>query len=308
MKMKKFINNPENLTPELLEGFAEAHKELVTLGENRMIINNKLAEADRVTIVTQGGSGHEPAISGFVGEGMVDISVVGDVFAAPGPQACLDAIKLADKGKGVLYIVLNHAGDMLTGNLTMKKCAKEGLNVVKVVTQEDIANAPRSNADDRRGLVGCIPTYKIAGAAAAEGKSVIIIQFLKGKETRSVDFLEQLDDLDIKIFRFEKRDCCYDDLSDEEKAEERSNILNGLNFARKVVVTQECDFLLLDEILGVMEQGIVSVETVADILRQKDESMQIVMTGTNLPEGLRPYVDTVIRLTEDMVGNDSEQQ
>ena len=95
-----------------------------------------------------------------------------DVFAAPGPQACLDAIKLADKGKGVLYIVLNHAGDMLTGNLTMKKCAKEGLNVVKVVTQEDIANAPRSNADDRRGLVGCIPTYKIAGAAAAEGKSL----------------------------------------------------------------------------------------------------------------------------------------
>ena len=59
-----------------------------------------------------------------------------------------------------------------TGNLTMKKCAKEGLNVVKVVTQEDIANAPRSNADDRRGLVGCIPTYKIAGAAAAEGKSL----------------------------------------------------------------------------------------------------------------------------------------
>ena len=103
---------------------------------------------------------------------MVDISVVGDVFAAPGPQACLDAIKMADKGKGVLYIVLNHAGDMLTGNLTMKKCAKEGLNVVKVVTQEDIANAPRSNADDRRGLVGCIPTYKIAGAAAAEGKSL----------------------------------------------------------------------------------------------------------------------------------------
>lgn len=143
---------------------------------------------------------------------------------------------------------------------------------------------------------------------SAKGKSVIIIQFLKGKETRSVDFLEQLDDLDIKIFRFEKRDCCYDDLSDEEKAEERSNILNGLNFARKVVVTQECDFLLLDEILGVMEQGIVSVETVADILRQKDESMQIVMTGSNLPEGLRPYVDTVIRLTEDMVGNDSEQQ
>ena len=172
MRMKKFINDPENLTPELLEGFAEAHKELVELGDQRMVINRKLPDADRVTIVTQGGSGHEPAISGFVGEGMVDISVVGDVFAAPGPQACVDAIRMADKGKGVLYIVLNHAGDMLTGNLTMKRCAKEGLHVVKVVTQEDIANAPRSNADDRRGLVGCIPTYKIAGAAAAEGKSL----------------------------------------------------------------------------------------------------------------------------------------
>ena len=197
MKMKKFINNPENLTPELLEGFAEAHKDLVTLGENRMIINNKLAEADRVTIVTQGGSGHEPAISGFVGEGMVDISVVGDVFAAPGPQACLDAIKLADKGKGVLYIVLNHAGDMLTGNLTMKKCAKEGLNVVKVVTQEDIANAPRSNADDRRGLVGCIPTYKIAGAAAAEGKSleeedIIVVAGRGARDERGVKLCREL--------------------------------------------------------------------------------------------------------------------
>lgn len=126
-----------------------------------------------MTIVSQGGSGHEPAIEGFVGEGMVDIAVVGDVFAAPGPVACVDAIKQADKGKGVLYIVLNHAGDMLTGNKTMKMLAKSGdVEVRKVVTQEDIANAPRENADDRRGLVGCVATYKIAGAAAAEGRSL----------------------------------------------------------------------------------------------------------------------------------------
>lgn len=172
MQMKKFINDPENLTAELLEGLALANPDILELGEDNMVINKKLAEADRVTIVTQGGSGHEPAIEGFVGEGMVDIDVVGDIFAATGPQACVDAIKLADKGKGVLYIVLNHAGDMLTGNMTMKQCKKQGLNVVKVVTQEDVSNAPRENADDRRGLVGCIPTYKIAGAAAAEGRSL----------------------------------------------------------------------------------------------------------------------------------------
>ena len=172
MKMKKFINDPANLTDELLDGLVLANKEIIYRGDQNMIINKGLENADRVTIVTQGGSGYEPAISGFVGEGMVDISVVGDIFAAPGPQACVDAIKLADKGKGVLYIVLNHAGDMLTAKLTMKQINKQGIHCIKVVTQEDVSNAPRENADDRRGLVGCIPTYKIAGAAAAEGKSL----------------------------------------------------------------------------------------------------------------------------------------
>ncbi|MDR1833923.1 MAG: dihydroxyacetone kinase subunit DhaK [Propionibacteriaceae bacterium] len=173
MKMKKFINAPENLTTELLEGLALAHQDLVELGPDNKVINKKLAQADRVTIVTQGGAGHEPALSGFVGEGLIDISVVGDIFAAPGPQACVDAIKQAEKGKGVLYVVLNHAGDMLTGNMTMRQLESEpGVKCIKVVTQEDVSNAPRSNSDDRRGLVGCIPTMKIAGGAAAEGKSL----------------------------------------------------------------------------------------------------------------------------------------
>ena len=78
--------------------------------------------------------------------------------------------------------------------------------------------------------------------ASAQGRSVIIIQFLKGNEKRELDFLEELDQLDIKIFRFEKMECCYDDLNAQEKAEENRNILNGLNFARKVIATQECDF------------------------------------------------------------------
>lgn len=173
MKMKKFINDPSNLTQELLEGLALSNQDIIELTEGtRLVVNKKLKDADRVTIVTLGGTGHEPAISGFVGEGMVDISVPGDIFAAPGPQPCFEAIKMADKGKGVLFVVLNHAGDMLTANLTMKMVKKAGLNVVKVVTQDDVANAPRENADDRRGLVGCVPLYKIAGAAAAEGKSL----------------------------------------------------------------------------------------------------------------------------------------
>ena len=143
---------------------------------------------------------------------------------------------------------------------------------------------------------------------AVQGKSVIVIQFLKGCEKRSLDFLEDLDNLDFKIFRFEKSGCCYEQLTEEEKAEERSNILNGLNFARKVVVTQECDFLLLDEILGLLDRGIVTVDAIIDILKQKDESMHIVMTGWNFPEELKPYVDTITTLNSEEVHHSCEQQ
>ena len=169
MTMKKFLNQPENIVSELLEGLELANPDIIEVTGNNLVVNKKLKDADRVTV---GGAGHEPAIEGFVGEGMVDICVIGDIFAAPGYKACIEALKMADKGHGVLFVVLNHAGDMLTGNKTMKEAAKLGLNVKKVVTQEDIANAPRSNADDRRGLVGCVPVYKIAAAAAAEGKSL----------------------------------------------------------------------------------------------------------------------------------------
>lgn len=171
MKMKKFINDPNTLTDELLEGLALAHADLVEV-QGHLVISRGLEQADRVTIVTFGGSGHEPAQAGFVGEGMLDIQCVGDVFAAPNPQLVFDAVKMADKGHGVLLLVLNHAGDMLCGNMVMKMVAKAGLHVRKVVTQEDISNAPRSHSDDRRGLAGAIPLYHIAAAAAREGKTL----------------------------------------------------------------------------------------------------------------------------------------
>ena len=170
--MQKFINNPDTLTTEMLQGLALAHSELVSLELGKLVVNRKLVEADRVTVVALGGSGYEPALSGFVGEGMLDIAVVGDVFAAPGPQACIEAIKLADKGKGVLLVVLNHAGDILASNLAMKQAEKLGINVAKIVVQDDIADAPSEEAQNRRGMVGVVPLLKIAGAAALAGKSL----------------------------------------------------------------------------------------------------------------------------------------
>ncbi|MFZ5974280.1 MAG: dihydroxyacetone kinase subunit DhaK [Bacillota bacterium] len=172
MKMKKFINQPENLEQELLEGLVLANQDLIELTSSRIIVNKALKDADRVTIVSLTGSGHEPGFSGFVGEGMLDVSVPGDIFAAPGPEPSFEALKIADKGKGVLFVVGNHPGDMLTGNMTMEMARNEGMHVVKIVSQEDVSNAPREKANERRGLVGSVILFKIAGAAAAQGKSL----------------------------------------------------------------------------------------------------------------------------------------
>ena len=174
--MKKFINNPQNLTDELLEGYAAANADAVKLEEDRLIVSRALDRADRVTVVGMGGSGHEPAPIGFVGEGMLDVSVSGDIFVAPEEKIAIKALERADRGKGVIFVVLNHEGDLLTGRLATEACRAEGIDVREIVTQEDISASPRSRADQRRGLVGCILLYKIAGAAAASGMEIGAVQ------------------------------------------------------------------------------------------------------------------------------------
>lgn len=170
--MKKFINNPQDVTQELLEGFAMANEGLVTLESKRLIVSKALDGADRVTVVGMGGSGHEPAPIGFVGPGMLDISVSGDIFITPETDPVVQAIERADRGKGVLLVVLNHEGDLMTGSNAVRICTEKGIAVREIITQEDISSMPRSMADKRRGLVGCILLYKIVGAAAAMGKSL----------------------------------------------------------------------------------------------------------------------------------------
>jgi phosphoenolpyruvate---glycerone phosphotransferase subunit DhaK len=165
--MKKFINRPEHIVRELLEGLVLSHPDKLRLVGSNLVARAVPKAHGKVGIVTLGGSGHEPGLSGFVGAGMLDVSVAGEVFAAPGAPRCLEALKLADGGAGVLFIVLNHSGDVLSSNLTMEMAQREGLNVRRVVTHEDIAGG--TNPDDRRGLVGFLPVYKIAGAAAEEG-------------------------------------------------------------------------------------------------------------------------------------------
>ena len=172
MKMKKFINNPENLVSELLQGYALAYPDKVKLAGKNIVVRAVPKAMGKVGVVTLGGSGHEPGLSGFVGMGLLDASVPGEIFAAPGPPRCLEAIKLADRGAGVLLVVLNHQGDVLTANLTLELAAQQGLKVKQVLLHEDIASGSRDKPEDRRGLVGFLPVYKVAGAAAEEGQSL----------------------------------------------------------------------------------------------------------------------------------------
>jgi dihydroxyacetone kinase-like protein len=171
MAMKKFINAGEDLTAELMEGFVLANSRKIAL-QGAAVVRATPKSDDKVAIVTLGGQGHEPALSAFVGEGMLDISVVGDIFAAPGAPAVIEALKAARRDAGTLLVILNHPGDVLSGNMAFNMAEQEGINVRKILTHEDISAGKDATMEERRGLVGCIPLYKIVGAAAEAGKSL----------------------------------------------------------------------------------------------------------------------------------------
>lgn len=128
--------------------------------------------------------------------------------------------------------------------------------------------------------------------AASMGYDVIIIQFLKGKDAEEFSFLNKLEP-DIKLFRFEKEEEFYTDLTEEQQNEEKENIINGFNFARKVIETGGCDVLVLDEVLGLIELGIITTEDVIKLIQLKDDYVRLVMTGTTLSDGLAQYVDLI---------------
>lgn len=114
--------------------------------------------------------------------------------------------------------------------------------------------------------------------AASEGKSVIIIQFLKEKQRDDIGFIRRLEP-EIKVFRFEKTEKSFDSLSEEERQEEIQNLRNALNFARKVLVTEECDVLILDEVLGLVEHGIAGTSEIRGLLEAKHDDTELILTG-----------------------------
>lgn len=181
MAMKKFLNDPADLTTELLEGLVCCHSDRIRLAAPRIVVRVNPKCACKVAVVTLGGSGHEPALSGFVGEGMLDASVVGDIFAAPGAPKLFEALKLLSRPAGILLVTLNHNGDRMSANKALRMAQKEGLLVKEIVVHEDIAQGPGAAPEDRRGLGGCIPLIKVVGAAAEAGMPLDRVAELGGR-------------------------------------------------------------------------------------------------------------------------------
>jgi len=131
--------------------------------------------------------------------------------------------------------------------------------------------------------------------AASQGKSVIIIQFLKEKNMDEISFIKSLEPR-IKLFRFEKMAASFDKLSDHERKEEIQNIKNGLSFAKKVLVTEECDVLILDEVLGLIEYGIVSTDDIKALIHVKDDNAELILTGIYGSQELWDLADGVTEM------------
>ena len=127
---------------------------------------------------------------------------------------------------------------------------------------------------------------------ASEGKNVIIVQFMKEKSENEERFFQRLEP-EIKMFRFEKKMTCFSELSDEEKKEEITNIKNGLNYAKKVLTTGECDLLILDEVLGLIDEGVIDCSELIPVLASKSDNVNVLLTGIVLSDELKEYVDYI---------------
>jgi dihydroxyacetone kinase-like protein len=168
--MQRILNNPDYIVDDMLQGFVKTHFGEVKLDEtNARVVVKKDIVPDRVSVVTGGGSGHKPAFIGYVGENLLDAAAVGEICTSPGAVAFLSAFRATDRGKGVACLYGNYSGDNMNVKMAVKMAAKEGIEVKTVVANDDVASAPASENEKRRGVAGEILMWKAGGAKAALG-------------------------------------------------------------------------------------------------------------------------------------------
>ncbi len=171
--MQKFINNPQAAVDEMLEGFIKAMPDAIAGTENKRVLKRKDAPvANKVGIVTGGGSGHEPAFIGYLGRNMVDAVAVGEIFSSPPAKMFYDAFKAADSGKGVACLYGNYAGDNMNVKMAIEMAEDDGIQVKTVVANDDVPSAPQDQLHKRRGVAGEIFMWKVGGAKSAMGANL----------------------------------------------------------------------------------------------------------------------------------------
>ena len=185
--MKKIINNPDLVVDEMLEGMVAAHPEYIRKLDNADVLVRKNSPIKgKVALVSGGGSGHEPAHGGYVGEGMLDAAVAGAVFTSPTPDQIYEAIKAVDGGNGVLLVIKNYSGDVMNFEMAKDMADMEGIKVESVIVNDDVAVENSTFTAGRRGIAGTVFVHKIAGAKAETGASLDEVKSVAEKVINNV--------------------------------------------------------------------------------------------------------------------------
>jgi phosphoenolpyruvate---glycerone phosphotransferase subunit DhaK len=172
--VKKIVNNPNDFAREAIEGLALAYPQYIRqIPGFQAVLRRDAPVLGKVTVLSGGGSGHEPMFAGYVGRGMADASVAGNVFASPPPPPIYEAAKAAHGGAGVLFIYGNYSGDVLNFDMAAEMLEQENIAVRAVRVTDDIASAPPESLDERRGIAGGLFVIKVAGARAGEGANLV---------------------------------------------------------------------------------------------------------------------------------------
>jgi phosphoenolpyruvate---glycerone phosphotransferase subunit DhaK len=167
--MKKLINAVDDVVNESLAGFCAAHSDIVRLSETAPFVLRRHLKPGKVALVSGGGSGHEPLHGGFVGSGMLDAAVPGQIFTSPTPDIILAAAEAADTGGGLLFIVKNYEGDIMNFDMAREMSGKM---TATVITDDDVAVERSTWSTGRRGVAGTLIVEKMLGAAAEEGRKL----------------------------------------------------------------------------------------------------------------------------------------
>ncbi len=179
--MKKMINKPENIVNEMVAGMIKAYPNTLETVNDMPIVVRKEKKSGKVALVSGGGSGHEPSHAGFVGYGMLDGAVAGEVFTSPSADKVYEAIKAVNGGAGVLLVIKNYSGDVMNFEMAAEMAGMEDIPVKRIIVDDDIAVENSTYTVGRRGIAGTVLVHKIVGAAAEKGYSLDDLETLGNK-------------------------------------------------------------------------------------------------------------------------------